>query len=34
MGHSMEFDGYSPEDIKKGVVEYFNDNYDGLGDNV
>jgi hypothetical protein len=30
----MEFDGYSPEDIKKNVVEYFNENYDGMGDNI
>ena len=30
----MEFDGYSPEEIKAGVVTYFNENHDGLGDNV
>jgi hypothetical protein len=30
----MEFDGYSPEEIKKNVVEFFNENYDGLGDNI
>ena len=30
----MEFDGYSTEDIKQGVIDYFNDNYEGLGDNV
>lgn len=34
MGSNMDFDGYSPEAIKKGVVEYFNDNYDGMGDKI
>jgi hypothetical protein len=27
-------DGYSPEEITNGVVEFFNEHYDGLGDNV
>lgn len=34
MGSSMEFDGYSPEEIKKGVVQYFNEQYEDLGDKI
>jgi hypothetical protein len=30
----MEFDRYSPEEIKEGVVEFLNDKYDGMGANV
>ena len=34
MGQNIHFGSASPEDIKNELVEYFNENYNGLGDNI
>lgn len=34
MGQNIEFEGASPEDIKTGITNFMNENFDGLGANI
>ena len=34
MGQNMDFEGYSPQEIKEGVKQNFDENYNGIGEQI
>lgn len=34
MGMHMKFEDYTPQGMKNEIIEYFNEHYDGQGENI